>query len=212
MRRLVKWRRLMRMLLLAAAVATGAAGCGVSEESRPQALEEDSVPFELLAPAATTTTTTTTIREQPLVEVDVYLMGSQRLHPVTRRVTVPVSARKAIEALFATGVSDAELAAGLRSAINPDVDLLSVQISSDGVATVDLGEDFLDASTQEQRVALAQIVFTATGVEGTRVRFTLEGEAREVPTDRGTQAGPLGREAFAELAPLPLPAPEPAGT
>lgn len=202
-----------RRVAVAVAVVVGAliggVSCGVSSESTPQALDAESVPFELLAPAVTTTSTTTPVQEQPLVEVNVYLMGAERLHPVVRRVTGPLTARKAIEALFSEGVSDDELAAGLRSAINPNVELLSVQLSGDGVATVDLGENFLQASTQEQRVALAQIVFTATAVEGTRVRFTLEGEAREVPTDRGAQSGPLGREAFAELAPLPAPVPAP---
>ncbi len=186
-------------------LATGAltAACGVSQESGPNAIDEESVPFDLLAPAVTTTSTPTTQRTQATVDVEVYLMGTERLQPARREVTSPASAAKAIEALFSDGVSDAELAAGLRSAINPNVELLSVD-ADDEVVTVDLGENFLDASTQEQRVALAQIVFTATGIAGTSgVRFTLEGESREVPTDQGTQTGPLGRDAFAQLAPLP---------
>lgn len=196
--------------MLAVTTALVLAACGVSQERSPKALDKESVPFDLLAPAVTSTTvTSTTVRAQPVVGIEVFLMGAERLQPVRRQVTAPVSARKAIEVLFSRSVSDAELAAGLRSAINPNVDLLSVEVSAD-VATVDLGENFLDASTQEQRVALAQIVFTATGVAGTAgVRFTLEGESREVPTDQGTQTGPLNREAFAQLAPLPPPpAPE----
>ena len=196
-----------RWVLVVVAFAVLAA-CGVSSQARPEAVDEESVPFDLLAPAVTTTSTTTTVRAQRLVDVEVFLMASERLQPVVRRVTEPVSVRKAVEALFSLAVSDAELAAGLRSALSPNVDLVSVETTTDGVVTVDLGENFLETSTQEQRVALAQVVFTATGIAGTRgVRFTLEGESREVPTDQGTQSGPLGRDAFAQLAPLPPPPP-----
>lgn len=196
--------------LLGVLVGLSAVACGVDAESRPHALDKESVPFELLAPAVPTTSTTTTARTEPAVAVNVFLMGAERLEPVRRLVSAPATARKAIEVLFSREVSDAELAAGLRSAINPNVDLLSVDISADGVVTVDLGSNFLEASAPEQRVALAQIVFTATGVEGTAgVRFTLEGESREVPTDQGSQSGPLERSAFAQLAPLPPPPPPP---
>jgi len=106
------------------------ASCGVSEEARPKPLDKESVPFDLLAPAVTTTSTSTTVRTQPSVEVDVFLMGAERLQPARRQVTAPVNARKAIEVLFTRRVSDDELAAGLRSAINPDVELISVRISS----------------------------------------------------------------------------------
>jgi spore germination protein GerM len=70
-----------------------------------------------------------------------------------------------------------------------------------GVGTVDLGGSFGQVGGQEQILAVAQLVFTATSVPGiVKVQFTLGGRPVEVPAGDGTLTqGPLGRSDFPSL-------------
>jgi spore germination protein GerM len=96
----------------------------------------------------------------------------------------------------------AELDAGLRSAIGPDSELRHVG-THEGVASVNLSPEFIGVGGEEQILAVAQIVFTATEATGVaRVQFFLDGEPVAVPTESGTLVDtPVGRDGFNELAP-----------
>ena len=63
----------------------------------------------------------------------------------------------------------------------------------DGVLTIDLSKDFLVVQGSEQRTAVAQLVFTATGAPDVdSVLFAIEGAQKEVPVDDGSlSAQPL---------------------
>ncbi|MBK9181195.1 MAG: GerMN domain-containing protein [Acidimicrobiales bacterium] len=190
--------RLAALLLVVAAVATVAA-CGVSSDRLPRDVNPDDVPFDLLAPSNTTPPTTEPGPTSRLI--DVYLVGTDRLAPSPREVAVPVRAGDRVDALLA-GVTDAEATAGLRTAIPAGTLLLDTELA-DGVLTLDLSEDLLTVQGAEQKIAMAQLVFTSTSADGVEaVLFEIEGEPVQVPVDDGSlSAEPLTRRSYPSLAP-----------
>lgn len=125
---------------------------------------------------------------QPPAEVDLslFLVEAEQLVKVVRPARSG-DLRNALELLLA-GPREAELAAGLRTAISPQTSLRSARLDGD-TAVVDLNVALVDVGGQEQILAVAQIVLTATAVPGVReVRFLLEGEPVEVPRADGTLA------------------------
>ena len=188
----------MKRLASAAALVV-LAGCGVATDDGPRALPRGDVPFELLAPSTTTVSSTTPVAVT--TEVPVYLVGTGRLTVVRRLVESPPSLFRAIESLLA-GPTAEEAGAGLRSAVTNQTRLLSVRVQS-GVATIDLSGEFAAIGGQEQILALAQLVYTATAAQGVLgVRLSLDGKAVEVPRDDGTLTQePLGPADYAGLAP-----------
>jgi spore germination protein GerM len=186
-------------------------GCAVPEDDEARDLDPSSVPFSLLA--TSTSTTTTTEAQEPNVaqaDVSVYLVDNDadQLVEVTRTVSAPASVRVALAELL-SGPTGTELSSGLTSAISRSTALLGVDGPQGGVVTVNLSDDVSSIGGQSQRMALAQVVFTATaapGVEG--VLFAFEGEPKQVPDGQGqSTAEPLDRADFATFDPT---APEPA--
>lgn len=191
--------RLCAALVSAALVL--AAGCGIATDDAPRELPEADVPFGLLAPESTTTTMALPARHT--VSVRVFLVGAgNRLVAVVHEVPAPPGLSRALTALL-DGPTEAESAGGLRSAISDQTRVLDVAVER-RVATIDLGGGFTAIGGQEQILALAQFVFTATEQPAVdAVRFTLEGDPVEVPRGDGTLTQqPLRREDFAILAPL----------
>ena len=105
-----------------------------------------------------------------------------------------------------------EAAEGLRTAIPSGTRLLAVDLK-DGVLTIDLSKEFLLVQGSEQRVEVAELVFTATGTPKVdSVLFVIEGTLKEVPVDDGSlSAQPLTRFSFPSLDPIRLPPPTPGG-
>ncbi len=202
MRRGPRRRRRVAAVLALACGAVLSAGCGVPDDESPRALPPDSVPFGLLA-----TSTTTTARPQPppVVEelVPVYLVDNQsgQLVEVLRPVPVPASVRRALEELL-EGPSDAELAGGLSSSLPSGTELLGVEGPAAGVVTIDMS-DLSGIAGAGQRLALAQVVFTATAAADVEsVLFKFGGQPSEVPNDQGQSTSePLRREHFAAFDP-----------
>ncbi len=204
--------------MVVALLALGLLGCAVPEDDAPRSLQPESVPFGLLA----TSTTTTTEAQEPNVaqaDVSVYLVDNDadQLVEVTRTVSAPASVRVALAELLG-GPTGPELSSGLTSAISRSTALLSVDGPQDGVVTVNLSDDVRSIGGQGQRLALAQMVFTATAAPGvTGVLFAFEGEPSQVPNGQGQlTTEPLGRADFATFDPTapgpppPTPPPEPA--
>jgi hypothetical protein len=192
-----RWRRAD---LAAAATALVVAGslvaCGIPADSQPQALARKDIPFDLLAPSTTIAAPGTPGARVPL---NVYLVGITGLVPVSREVRAPATLTEALNALL-TGPTDAEVADGLRTAVGTQTSI-SAGVVGFGVGTVDLGGSFGQVGGQEQILAVAQLVFTATSVPGiVKVQFTLGGRPVEVPAGDGTLTqGPLGRSDFPSL-------------
>ncbi|HET9441695.1 MAG TPA: GerMN domain-containing protein [Acidimicrobiales bacterium] len=184
-----------------AAATLALASCGVPAEDQARRLAAEDVPYGLLeqAPPTTSTFRTPTV---PKVGATVYLLAAGRLRAVPRQVTAPATIAKVLSALL-TGPDDAELTAGLRSAINPSASLLPRRAPPETVS-IDLSAEFVQAPVSDQVLGLAQIVYTVTELPGVAgVTFTLDGEPIAVPIPSGTTVDPVGRDAFAGVAPLP---------
>jgi len=184
----------------AAIVALVVASCGIPTDDAPRPLAADAVPFGLLD--STTTVVPAGAPDEPSATAEVFLVASGRLAPVARTVPSPVTLGQVIGALL-TGPSDLETRSGLQSAIDPGTRLLEASVLG-RTASVDLSEAFLATPTQAQILALAQLVFTATQLEGVeRVSLSLGGQPLEdVPAADGTlRRGPLTRDDYLALVP-----------
>lgn len=188
-------RRLASMLVLLAFAA-----CGVQDDASPRALAPQDVPFDLLAPA-------TSVAEPETGEGPsraVWFVDNEGLLARGERPLEPPVKVEAILTALLEGVSDAEAANGLRSNIASDTRLLGVEGPVDGLVTVDLSGEILTVSRESQRLAIAQVVFTATGLPNVdRVLFKFDGVGpAEVPGagDELTSA-PLTRDDFVQFDP-----------
>jgi spore germination protein GerM len=190
-----------------AVAALGACACGIPVDAQPTALAPDRVPFGLLNPTSPTTTTTTPAVEVP---VEIYLIGpTGHLVPVGRDVAVSAPDLATVLGALVLGPTDAEAAAGLQSALSSGTTILGASIAG-GIATVNLGGSFGDLVGPPQIDAVAQVVFTASGLPGVRgVTFELSGSPVEVPVASGAQVPVASTAQFASLAPLPPATPSP---
>jgi spore germination protein GerM len=173
----------MLLLLVAFSACLAFAGCGNGTQDRPVALDRDAVPFGLLDETSTTTPTTTVPTTRYAFVV--YFRGDDGLAQAIRTSSSPPDAKVVTAALLA-GPTRAEVQIGMRTAIPPGA-VLGVRKVAGKMATVDLGRPFLQISGAEQKVALTQIVFTMTRLQGvTQVRFLLEGDPVSVLRANGT--------------------------
>lgn len=191
---------LVALVLALTMMGLGLVACGV-QDSGTRSVSAADVPYGLLEQAPSTTSSS--IRPTPptdRVDVFVYLVAGNRVQAVIRELGPPPTVPKAVAALV-LGPSESEAVTGVRTAINPTANITPRQTGP--TVLVDLGPEFIQVSTAEQLLGLAQIVFTLTEVPGvTGVRFTLAGTPIQVPTAGGTPtAGPVGRDAFPNQTP-----------
>jgi spore germination protein GerM len=192
------------VLVLCLSMAGALAGCGLPSDSAPRALPAGEVPAELLAIDPITSTSTVPVGTSTRVRI--YLVGgggaSDRLVPVERSVQSPPTVERVLSALI-SGPDRVEAGRGLRSAILPGTIVNSVLVESN-IAIVDLVKSPIAANTTDIILAIAQMVYSATELQGVGgVRFTLDGERAKVPTGSGIQSeAPVGRAAYATYAPL----------
>jgi spore germination protein GerM len=175
------------------------AACGVQDDRSPRVLPEEDVPFDLLAPATSVAGNDT----GDGVGSTVWFVDNAGLLARARRnISPPVTVDAVLEALL-DGVTDPEANNGLRSNITSGTELLSVRGPDDGLVTVNLSGDFLTVSRELQRLALAQVVFTVTGLPDVdRVLFQFDGEPAEVPgAGEELTSAPLRRADFAQFDP-----------
>ena len=189
-------RRFVALALAVTGVAL-VAGCGVPEDSEPKALATESVPFDLLAPSAP--------GEVPGpgegIRASIYLVdGEDRLVDVQRRVPAPAGLWERLTSLLQPATL-AENNEGLRNTIPDSTHLNKVSEPVDGVISIDLTGPL--AAGAGQRLALAQIVYTATAVRLPMVNsvlFYFDGVFQEVPDSTGAQsAAPRTRDDYREL-------------
>jgi len=199
-------RRLPALLVAGLFLAGALAGCGVTTDRAPRALDLDEVPAELLA--ADPVTTTTTVPVGTSTRIRIYLVGGgagggrERLVAVERSVQAPATVERAISSLI-SGTNREEATRGLRSAILPATIVNSVEVESN-IAIIDLVESAIAQNPIDLIIALAQMVYSATELPGVGgVRITLDGKRASVPTGSGIQSTTtLGRASYAAYAPL----------
>lgn len=178
----------MRRLFLFVAVLCASA-CGVPVEAEPEVimLEMDPPP-EI---------------EQPLLEdlasVSIYLVRDESLVHATRDLPAPAEPDVILASLF-EGLTDPERRADLRTSIPPGSQVLD--ITEDGsVLRLNLSRDFAAVGGEEEIQAVAQVVLTATSIEGVElVAFELEGVPTDVPVANGAlSVEPVGSHDYVEL-------------
>ena len=182
------------------AVVLFAPACSAPVDSGPKAIRAASIPEGLRAEPSSTTTTTAPTGDSD--EVTVYFIGpDQRLVPVKRLVSSPVTVEKVLEKLF-SGPTIAEGVTGLRTAISFDTRVLGAPIEA-RIAVVNVSKSFAVGRVDDQIRAYAQVVFTAVDVGGvTGVLFAVNGRRLEVPAGDGSnQSAPLGRGSYPEYTP-----------
>ncbi|WP_436795617.1 GerMN domain-containing protein [Actinospongicola halichondriae] len=196
-------RRHLVTLLVLIAVSVGA--CAVSTNDEPIELSSDL--FESLLETTSTTSATSTPSEVTKTE-DVYLLrvrsGSTSLEQVPREVDVDAGIQEVLGNLFTVrpdseGVDRPE-EAGLTTAIPETAELVGATLSP-GTTTlvVDVRGLFGAGGIQgsDLRDALAQIVWTATNGEVSKVVFRNDGSPVPAAIDNGeTTDQPVDRNSY----------------
>lgn len=169
------------------------AACGIPNDAHPTALGGGEVTSGL---GRTTTSVTT---PGPPARATVFLVQAERVVPIVRG-TSSTDVQTVLSILLG-GPTENELAEGLRTAISNQAHLRSVRVENATTAVIDLTSSFVEVAGQEQILAVAQVVLTATGTPGiTSVRFALEGQPVEVPRSDGTLSSePLSSADYADL-------------
>lgn len=167
-----------RVVVLSLIVLASFAGCSIQPEASPNDLPDERA--NVFGEPAT--------GDEAAGANRIYLLAPpaveapQRLRSVQR--DVPTAAASVLESLFAGPNSD-EREAQLDTAIPDDVELLDAR-SVGQVLTVDLSDVFDDLTPDGLRLAVAQIVSTATDIDGVRsVQLRVDGEPRVWPLGNG---------------------------
>lgn len=174
------------------------AGCGIPVEDGARPLSADEIPPSLpdQAPAPNSPR-----GGQGSAWTEVFFVRESRLQPVRREASIPPSVEGAL-AMVLRGPTPGERSEGVRTAVTSQVRLAGTVAA--GVPLIEVTESFGQVEGQEQILALAQLVYTLTGVRGVNgVSFALSGRPVEVPTGDGTlKRGPLRRPDFEAVAPV----------
>lgn len=169
-------------ILLALVTALALASCGIDTESSADVVDDERVPFGLLE-ADREPVTGPDPNGEVLVEIYLYDEENDVLVPVRRRLGS--SSLDAVLGALERAPIDRDPDA-LRSALS-EIDAVAGTDTSRGVATIDLTEEFSDITGADQLLAIAQLVYTATGRPGVgQVAFTLEGQTIEIPRGDGS--------------------------
>lgn len=159
------------------------------------------------APEATATSAPTepaaTPTEEATLTLSVYFLRDEKIATAHRVVphTLEVAAA-AMDALLA-GPTDAEVAAGLSSAVPAGTEVLGISIEN-GVANIDLSSEFESGGgSLSMRARLAQVVYTLTQFPTVQtVTFSLDGEPVDVFGGEGILLeNPVGRADFEDITP-----------
>jgi spore germination protein GerM len=176
-----------RRLIVALVAALFLAACGIPNDDGPRDIPADAQGDLGLASEGNAGAAGGAAR--------IYLIGSSTaskaavLEPVARDVSVTATA--VMETLF-TGPNAAELSSQMRSAIPVGTTLRSAVLRG-GVLRVDASKELLQLSGDDLVDALAQIVFTASELDGVHaVRILIEGAEQQWPDGNGElQTAPL---------------------
>lgn len=179
----------MTRSLVSVALAMLLVGCGIPVDSEPEIVEVVINPMPV---------TEAPVRGE-LASVSVYLVRDDRLVETTRALPSPPSIISIFESLL-DDVTDQDREDELRTSIPPGTETISV--TEDGsVLRVDLNSEFASVGGEEEVLAVAQIVLTATSIEGIDlVAFQLEGLPTDVPVaDGALSVDPVGVDDYSVL-------------
>ena len=191
-----------RLALAVALVGAGAVGCGVPQDSTVRVVDRARVPYDLLGAGPAATSGPEATRDELGVPQVFLLDAAERPVPQPQEVdAVGVSAvlTELLERL-AAGPTDEDRAQGLSSALGAGVRLELLDVT-DRVARLSLRASDQPLPADRIPLAIGQIVFTATSVDGIdRVQLVRRGRPIEVPLPGGARAsGPVGASDYLRL-------------
>lgn len=189
--------KLLRVPLILAFIVSAALVVGCSRNQRP----DDPTP----PVAEPTRTPDGSPREEPRPVV-AYFVGAEKVLPVRRESKTSGVAKESLIALF-EGPTATESQGGLSTLIPVGTKLLGVSVGQDGVATVNLSEQFASGGGSLSMMGrVAQMVFTATQFpEITSVQFQIDGTPLTVLGGEGIiLEKPQTREDWEDFAPAIL--------
>lgn len=185
----------VKRICLSVVLATGlstAAACGVTTQDEPVPLEVDLTRRPGVASPR--------VGDQRLT---IYLVLGTRLVAV-ERFGADTSLENAL-AFLSRGAQPMESERGITTALPPQ-ELVPGPVDGSRTLVLAVSSEFTSLSGDSQKLATAQLVWTATEEEDlTGVRFQLEGRDIEVPTDDGLQEGAVDRSDYDSVAPQPEP-------
>ncbi len=172
----------MRRILVSVAVVVGLAACGIQRDASYRDVPDD----EWILPNSGSNTASDASGADRI-----YLIGpgeDRLLRSVARNAESP---EDLIKILF-LGPNDDELAAQFSSNIPPGTELQDARAQGQFLI-LDLSEEITELTPQSLAPAIAQIVYTATELEGIEaVQLTVNGEELSWPTPSGeTTTDPL---------------------
>lgn len=176
--------------------------CGIPTDEDARRIDPEEIPPGLLDVSAPTTVAGALDPLGTTEVVAIYLIRDGALAPSLAEVGRGASLNDVIE-LIRVAPSEELAEEGFRSALVSDVPVVQSIALARGVADIDLGPAFLELPSNDQVLALGQLVLTATARPGVgQVRFTLEGLPVQVPTADGTIASDtLSRDDYLALLP-----------
>lgn len=164
-------------------------GCGIPLDSAPEVVDlEAAADPDDVGPVL-----------GDLSAVSLYLVRDEVLVPVTRDLPSPPAPEVVLGSLLGD-VTEPEQRSDLRTAIPPGTRALGVTVE-DSTMRVDLSREFASVGGEEEILAVAQIVLTATALEGIDlVTFELDGVPTDVPVASGAlSAEPVGAADYESL-------------
>ncbi|MET0911401.1 MAG: GerMN domain-containing protein [Ilumatobacteraceae bacterium] len=188
MRRLLPYLAVLVVFILPA--------CGLPADDGPRAIAPERLPPGLVEPLnATTSTDVPAAAETP---VSVWMVREDGLISVRRLVPEPLEREAVVAALLAGTTADDP--PGVRSAWTHPDQVGEVTVTA-GTASVELTDRFADVPASDQLFAVAQMVFTLTGLPGIgQVQFVRDGEPVSLPAaDGSTSLGPVSRDDYRAL-------------
>jgi spore germination protein GerM len=176
----------VRRRALAVGLALWVAGCGVPAGGDPQAIPSSEVPYGLADPSPSPTAPSAAVPVEAPSQI--FLLGAGETLVGVPREVAGTSVRERLADLLAqlqAGPSAAEREEQLSTLLTPEV-RLTVTDLADRTATVDLSVPAGAPSGGAGRRAVAQLVLTATSLQGVdAVRLTIGGDPVEAPLPTG---------------------------
>ena len=197
-----------RLAGLGAALAVALAGaavssCGVPTDHSPRAIARGDLPAVLAG-------TSTTLNAGPeTVRLHIYLVRNAGSNATMKGVWVTVrnessttsQATAVLQRLIADAPPSSGPTAGLTNAIPPTLKILDADLHGN---VLDLDLSPLSVENAQQRLAFAEMVYTATDLTGIdAVRFSVSGQAAQVPLDTSISGAgaAITRASYRQLGP-----------
>ena len=189
-------------VVLVVAIVT-LAGCGLRQDDKPRDLSIDAKTKALLDNAPTTSTVARSLSTD---QHELFLVRSQTgttesLVPVVTPVATPVDPANLPRQVIEKLVTQPPVTEDLKTFIPQGTQVLGV-VQHGNVLDVDLSKELSQVENNGQRIAVAQIVFTATAIDGIEfVRFSINGSPTPVPLDDKTSevGAMISRDDFPKL-------------